>query len=69
MPAAQKAAVAIVKVVGVYVPMVVGTIILEQKVVKEMIEMENKWCMEHNKAHVKPKALPANEMPSAPKIG
>ncbi|KAI5200440.1 hypothetical protein E4T42_04728 [Aureobasidium subglaciale] len=68
MPAAQKAAVAIVQVVGVYVPMLAGSVILEQKVIKEKVEMETKWLIDHNK-NGKPKPLAANELPSAPKSG
>ncbi|KAI5242535.1 hypothetical protein E4T43_04746 [Aureobasidium subglaciale] len=75
MSAAQKAAVAIAQVVGVYVPMLAGSVILEQKliplsflVIKDKVEMETKWMIEHNK-NGKPKPLAANEMPSAPKSG
>ncbi|KAI5271612.1 hypothetical protein E4T47_05069 [Aureobasidium subglaciale] len=68
MPAAQKAAVAIAQVVGVCVPMLAGSVILEQKVIKDKVEMESKWMVEHNK-NGKPKPLAANEKPSAPKSG
>ncbi|KAI4854650.1 hypothetical protein E4T44_00018 [Aureobasidium sp. EXF-8845] len=73
MPATMKAAAAAARAFAggaVSLPLLAGSVALEQKIIQEKAEMEAKWLKEHDGAGKKPttKELAAHEMPSAPKF-